>query len=228
MTQIRDTRWAAALELALFLGLFLLLGWLFPGPVVVVGIPFPIRTAVKLVFCTGALWLRGSGWRAVGLGRPTHWRPTVLVGIGTGLAWQAISSLVVNPLISHWLGRENDLSAFANLANGNLGALALWLVITWTFAAFGEELVYRAYLITRLTDLVGTTRLGWLVSWVLASAVFGLSHAYQGLSGVISTMLAGLVFGGLYLARQRNLWAPILAHGALDTAGFILLYALLQ
>lgn len=228
MTQIRDPRWAAALELGLFLGLFLLLGWLFPGPVVVVGIPLPIRTAVKLVFCTGALWLRGSGWRAVGLGRPAHWRPTVLVGIGAGLAWQAISSFVINPLISHWLGRENDLSAFANLANGNLGALAMWLMITWTFAAFGEELVYRAYLITRLADVVGTTRFGWLVSWVFASAVFGLSHAYQGLGGVISTMLAGLVFGGLYLARQRNLWAAILAHGALDTVGFILLYALLQ
>jgi uncharacterized protein len=62
------------------------------------------------------------------------------------------------------------------------------------------------------------------VAAVVSSALFGAVHLYQGVSGVVATGLTGLVFAGLYLATGRNLWASILAHGFMDTAGFVMIY----
>jgi len=228
MNHIHDSRRAAAVELGLFLLVFGVVGWFFPAPISLGGVPFPIRTALKVIFCTGALWLRGSNWLEAGLRPPAQWRTTLLVGIGIGILWQALSSFLINPLISQWVRAGTDLSAFAAMRGGNLGLLLMWLGVTWTFAAFGEELVYRAYLMPRIATLVGPTRIGGLGSLLVSSALFGLSHAYQGLSGVVSTTLAALVFGGVYLALRRNLWAAIIAHGVLDTIGFVLLYILMQ
>jgi membrane protease YdiL (CAAX protease family) len=59
---------------------------------------------------------------------------------------------------------------------------------------------------------------------VATSVLFGVVHLYQGLSGIVATGITGLVFGGLYLASGRNLWACVIAHGVLDTAGFVMMY----
>ena len=41
----------------------------------------------------------------------------------------------------------------------------------------------------------------------------------------MSTGLAGLVLGGMFLAAGFNLWLPILAHGAVDTLALLLIYS---
>jgi membrane protease YdiL (CAAX protease family) len=100
----------------------------------------------------------------------------------------------------------------------------LWLAISWSVAAFGEEIVYRGYFMSRVTDLIGNTRTGWVASLFLSAILFGLIHYYQGASGMVSTGISGLVFGTLYLVTGRNLWAPIFAHGIYDTVGFLLIF----
>ena len=37
-------------------------------------------------------------------------------------------------------------------------------------------------------------------------------------------VFAGLIYGTLYLASGRNLWAPIIAHGMTDTMSFLIIY----
>ena len=37
--------------------------------------------------------------------------------------------------------------------------------------------------------------------------------------------MTGVLFAITYLATGRNLWAAIIAHGVLDTAGFVMMYA---
>jgi membrane protease YdiL (CAAX protease family) len=56
------------------------------------------------------------------------------------------------PVLNHLTGTTQDLSAFENL-KGNFGNLLFFLVLTWTLAAFGEEIVYRGYLQKRMCDL---------------------------------------------------------------------------
>ncbi len=63
-----------------------------------------------------------------------------------------------------------------------------------------------------------------MFSLLLVSVLFGLLHSYQGTVGVVMTGVTGLVFGILYLASGRNLWAPIIAHGTTDTVSFLIIY----
>jgi membrane protease YdiL (CAAX protease family) len=204
----------AALEL--LLAILILVGGL-------VGIIPLSSTPFVLLFGWLMLWLRGVAWRDLGLRRPTSWRSTLLLGIAIGIGYQYFSLYVIEPLIARMTGSLPDVSQFAPLI-GNTFFLVFSLVLSWTLAAFGEELVYRAYLMNRVVDLVGSNRAGWLISLIVVSILFGVSHLYQGTSGVITITLTGMMLGGLYLVTGRNLWLPIIVHGVNDTVGFILIF----
>ena len=185
-------------------------------------IPFS-STPFLLLFGWLMLWLRGIGWRDLGLRRPASWRWTLLMGVAIGIAYQYFSLYVVEPLLARLTGNLPDVSQFAPLI-GNKFFLFISIVISWTLAAFGEELAFRGYLMNRIADLVGSSPKGWAISVTLVSALFGLVHLYQGASGMIAITLTGLVLGGLYLATGRNLWLPIIVHGVNDTLGFLLVF----
>ena len=178
-------------------------------------------TPILLLLGWFSLWLRRLGWRGVGLAGSGHFGRTLLLGTVIGTAYQFLSLILVDPLIARLTGRVPDVSQFAPLV-GSVNYLLLYLAVTWTLAAFGEELVYRGYLMNRIAGLVNTNQAGWAVSLLVSSILFGAVHSYQGASGVIATGLLGLLFGMLYLASGRNLWLSIVAHGTLDTVGFVL------
>lgn len=185
-------------------------------------IPFS-STPFLLLFGWLMLWLRRIGWRDLGLRRPASWPWTLLMGVAIGIAYQYLSLYVVEPLIARLTGNLPDVSQFAPLI-GNKFFLFISIVISWTLAAFGEELAFRGYLMNRIADLVGSSPMGWAISVTLVSALFGLVHLYQGASGMIAITLTGLLLGGLYLATGRNLWLPIIVHGVNDTLGFLLIF----
>ena len=170
-----------------------------------------------------SLWLRRKGWKSVGLTRPASWRQTVALAMVTAVALQLVSLWITVPLATQLTGKPPDLSEFRPLI-GDSQLLLLGLALIWTLAAFGEELVFRGYLLNRVADLGGGSRTAWAVSYVVVSVAFGLGHLYQGPSGVLDSTFAGLVFGGLYLALGRNLWPAILAHGICDTLGLAMVY----
>ena len=53
------------------------------------------------------------------------------------------------------------------------------------------------------------------VAALISSAIFGLSHLYQGPMGFVRTGLIGLVFATLY-GLTGALWAPIRVHIRMD------------
>jgi len=179
-------------------------------------------TPVLVVFGVGSLWLRREGARAVGLAFRSDWGRTVLVGIVAGIGYQGFSLYVAEPAIARVTGKLPDVSLFAPLA-GNVHFLLISLAVAWTLAAFGEEFVYRGYLLTRIARVLGDAPRAWLGALTVTSIVFGAGHAYQGVSGMITAGLGGFAFGLLYLATGRNLWVPVIAHGTMDTVGFLLL-----
>jgi membrane protease YdiL (CAAX protease family) len=185
---------------------------------------FPFSSiAYAFVFVLVSLFLRRIGLTGIGLTLPKSSRRILLLGIGSGILLQFLSLHVIEPLLAKLTGHLPDLSQFSAL-KGNTQFLLMWLAISWTVAAFGEEIVYRGYFMNRLTDLIGKTRSTWVVSLILSAVLFGLIHYYQGTSGMASTGISGLIFGILYLVTQRNLWTAILAHGAYDTVGFLLIF----
>jgi membrane protease YdiL (CAAX protease family) len=186
-------------------------------------LPFSPATIPLLLLASLSLWLRKSGWRQIGLGRPASWRRTILTGVGIFLPWSALDWWVVIPLVQRITGQSIDLSEFASV-RGNLGALLFWVLLSWTLAAFGEEMVWRGYLLNRLADLLGRSRAGWVLSLIVMGLLFGWGHNYQGSAGLLLNIYDGLVFGVLYLASGRNLWLAVIEHGLGNTLGFVLVY----
>jgi membrane protease YdiL (CAAX protease family) len=169
------------------------------------------------------LWWRGPGWRAIGLRRPASWTRALLVASGLAL-YQFASLYIVEPAIARvTTGELPDVAIFQSLV-GDERQLLFWLAVSWTLAAFIEEMVYRGWLTARVAELARYSKRGWILGVVVTSVLFGVAHLYQGASGVIAAGLTGLLFGGAYLASGRNLWCAILAHGFTDTIGFVMIY----
>ena len=99
--------------------------------------------------------------------------------------------------------------------------VAMMLVLAWSTIAFGEELFYRAFLISRLVD---HTAMGTGRAVVISGMVFGAIHFAEGPLGSISNGAFGILFGWIYVRTQRNLWVTIIAHGLINTLRFTLLY----
>lgn len=72
----------------------------------------------------------------------------------------------------------------------------------------GEELIYRQIWIVVLMD---SFALPMLAALAVSSVLYGLNHMAFGPTSVVSKTLAGLIFGGLFLA-SGSLWPPLLAH----------------
>ena len=135
---------------------------------------------------------------------------------------ELIELFVTQPLLIRLTGKQPDLSDFYAL-NGNLKLTGLALLLTWTLAAFGEEMVWRGYLMNRVADLGNRSRIAWAASLVLVNTAFGFAHSYQGITGIIDEGFMGLLLGLLYLAT--NLSVPIVAHGVADTIDVLLLFS---
>src|SRR2546428_6531760 len=116
-------------------------------------LPFS-ATPFLVVFGVVSLWLRGQGPRAVGLAFRSDWVRTGSVGIGAGIVYQGFSLYIAEPAIARLTGKLPDVSLFAPLA-GNIRFLLISLTVAWTLAAFGEEFVYRGYLLTRIARELG-------------------------------------------------------------------------
>ena len=76
---------------------------------------------------------------------------------------------------------------------------------------------------TEIARIIGTTPWATVVNVMLASVVFGLSHAYRGRSGVSSTGAVGALLGWIFVASDYNLWLVILTHGFVNTVGIALI-----
>src|SRR5437660_8659817 len=139
-------------------------------------LPFS-ATPFLVVVGVVSLWLRGQGPRAVGLAFRSDWRRTVSVGIGAGIVYQGFSLYIAEPAIARLTGKLPDVSLFAPLA-GNIHFLLISLTVAWTLAAFGEEFVYRGYLLTRMARVLGDTPRAWLAALVVPSIFFGVGHLH--------------------------------------------------
>ena len=165
-------------------------------------------------------WLKKVGWSDIGLSRPESWSKTIKLALVAMLIVQIIGTL------QFFLSKSpQDLSSYQEAMTpwGLLG----WIVIAWTTAAFGEEIIYRGFYMKQIARLFGEQKSSsWVIGLVLSSIGFGLVHFHQGLGGMLGAGFIGLVYGIFYLVSGRNLWVTILAHGLTDTTSFILLYLL--
>jgi membrane protease YdiL (CAAX protease family) len=167
--------------------------------------------------------LREGGWGAMGFRRPSSWKRIWLIALAAAAARLLLGELVVDPFTSRLWPPAIPPSGTEQIT-GNPAAALRWLMLVWTFAAFGEEIAYRGYLVNRAADVGGRSRTAWWAAVLLGAVLFGYGHYYKGPAGIVDSGMAGLILGIAYRTAARNLWAPILAHGIIDTVGVMALY----
>lgn len=211
---IEQNKWITFLELtlAIFITIAVEFGWVSQYLILAL-----------VLYAWLSLWLRGKGWSDFGLKKPDSWKQTILLALLVGVVFQALSLYAIEPFLGKLTGDIPDVSVFRPLV-GDVTQLIIFLGISWTFAAFVEEMIYRGYFMHRFADLFNRNNTGWLVGIILSNLLFGFGHTYQGLSGMIITGITGFVFAWLYFKTNKNLWAPILAHGIYDTIGFLMIF----
>lgn len=96
----------------------------------------------------------------------------------------------------------------------------LWFASAAICAGICEEVLYRGFLLYYLHAF--PWKIGFFGSIAIACAVFGLAHIYQGLGGVLQTVLLALGLCVLFLST-RSLLLPMLLHVAIDLRIFIVL-----
>lgn len=180
--------------------------------------------AAALLLCW--FWLSRDGHLAAAwnLRAPQSWGNTLaLASLGTVLiiAWFQFGSWLVSQL-----GIDTpNVVAIMDFVTESPISFAMWIVfVAWFAAGFGEELLYRGFLMDRLQRLRGIGDKMWLVILIQA-VLFSFPHLYQGLGGVIITGVVGAGLGYLRVRCGGNLWACILAHAAVDTIMMSLAYA---
>jgi membrane protease YdiL (CAAX protease family) len=177
-----------------------------------------IPTLVLLAMAAVSLLVRRRGLGSLGLHRIAE-RSLVPKMLAFAALWSLFQLGVTKPVANHISGDRQDLSGFEGL-EGNIGMLVAYLVLGWILAAFGEELAYRGYLLTRVREALGGGRPAILVAVVVSSLIFGFAHSEQGLIGVFVVTLDALAWATLR-GHYKTLWAPVLAHGFNNTLGFI-------
>jgi membrane protease YdiL (CAAX protease family) len=121
-----------------------------------------------------------------------------------------ISRLIIRSFGGFPPGADPNAKAVALLFGNGVGIAT---VIFQFINPFFEELIVRAYLITRLRELTNS-----LVLAIIASVVFQVSyHLYQGFWTGLSHTGVFLVLS-LYYAKTNRILAPILAHMIFDVS----------
>lgn len=220
----------AAIELAVFGGLALGLRvafdplfWRFAGPVSLI---------TTLICLTLYLRSRGEGWSSFGLiplkgvKAKLMVLPQALLVFGFFAA--AVASVLYGGEALGWEFMNETPQGVEDRwgdVKGNLPVFLLWLGIVWTSAAFGEEMFFRGFLVTRAMALFRGVPFAAVFAVVIPALLFGLGHFYyQGLRGLVTTAAIGIAFGAAFLLLKRNLWPLVLVHGIVDTINFVVLF----
>jgi len=197
------------------------------GSAIVIGhnVYHVIPNEVPILFVLGlvSLRLRDGGWAAMGLRLPASWRRTVLFALAAAALRILLGSFVIDPITARFWPPAIAPRGMNEIA-GHWWVALKWLGLVWTFAAFGEEIGYRGYLVTRAADVGGRSKAAYWVGVLIVSVLFGYGHFYKGPAGIVDSGMAGLVLGAAYILSGRNLWVCILAHGFIDTVGVVAVF----
>ena len=132
-------------------------------------------------------------------------------------------TVVQEPFFDWLMNTTQDFSQFEPIRQ-HMGLLLLMIALSWVLAGFGEEMVYRGYLLTRISEVFGGSRFAVVAGLLLSSGIFAVAHKYQGPSGVLDAGFMGIYYGLVYLGCGRRLLPSVFAHGTNNTIGFIGFY----
>jgi len=211
---VLQKKWGISIELLVF--------FIIAMSTIQLGVTIPLLVALFII----SMKTRQLKWIDVGFDTSDIKLKHFIVGILIAGFYQIIFYYIIEPGINLWLPPAN-IDSIGSI-KGNLGKLITWVLISWTIAAVFEELIFRGYLINRLTDLLGNSLFSKAISIILAGLAFGFVHYYQGMHGIISAGVFGVFQSILFFLNKKKLVIPMITHGTFDTISFLTLYMGMQ
>lgn len=175
-------------------------------PGVYAGSAVTLVVLTTLALILGAL---GPGLEAMGLapGEPTA------LALATGrLAGVTVVLLLIFLLVAKLAGIDES-PILADLLPRNAHERRLFAGLA-LLAGFGEEVVFRGFLLAVLTPAFGDP---W-TALAVSSLAFGVLHVYQGPFGILRTSTLGAVLGASVIV-DGSLWPAVMVHIVLDLVG---------
>jgi len=187
-----------------------------------------IANIIMLVIVYIGLKLRGETLIHFGLSfKKFNWKfafktllQSILVFI-LALAGFIIGSIIMANITG--IPQSSDMSGYDYLKD-NIWMLFLTLGGVYIVSSFGEEVIYRAFLINRISELGLNTKLGKIIAVIISALIFGLAHYSWGIMGIVQTGFMGLVLGFCYLYLKKRIWILIFAHAYMDTILMLQMY----
>lgn len=175
-----------------------------PGVYAGSAVTLVVLTTVALIL--GAL---GPGLEAMGLA------PGDLAALArdTGLLAGATVVLLVVFLVLGKVAKIDESPILADLLPRNAHERRLFAGLA-LLAGFGEEVVFRGFLLAVLTPAFGDP---W-TALAVSSLAFGVLHVYQGPFGIVRTASLGALLGASVIL-DGSLWPAVAVHIALDLVG---------
>lgn len=141
----------------------------------------------------------------------------------TALSILLIYRFVLVPTVTYFTQTPINISDF-DFLRGNLKNVLTLLPFVWVSAAFGEEIIFRGYFMTRFNRLFGDRKISIILNIVIFAVFFGSIHAYQGITGQILSGITGGIIATIFHFKKNDLWFSIIVHGMIDTLAFLGIY----
>ena len=132
-------------------------------------------------------------------------------------------SFVLIPSVTYLTGQPIDFSEFESF-KGNLPAVLSLLILIWLSSGFGEEILFRGYLMRQFAKFFGDGKISLVMNILLFGIIFGSIHTYQGVTGQIVTGILGILLAVIFYIRKYDLWFNIAVHGFFNTIALIFIY----
>lgn len=196
-------------------------------PVLKQGVVWLVNIVMLLIIWTG-LKLRGESWEDFGLSfKSLKWRDSIKVFLLSLLVFAiALAGFIIGSILMAnitGIQESTNMSSYDYLKD-NIGMLLLTLGGVYIVSSFGEEVIYRAFLINRISQIGSDSKKAGIISIILSSIIFGLVHYEWGAMGIVQTGFMGLALAICYIKLKKRLWILVLAHAYMDTALMIPLY----
>lgn len=196
------------------------------NPTALTGMDLALQGIIRLAVWIPGLYLIlrfvvGKRFSDMGFALDAGWKPEAALGVVVGIIKPLLQFLILIPLTGG--AAREDVAASRALFGNDVVDLIGVIFLSWTLAAVGEETFFRGHIIYSLRGLFGTSRGATFAAAAVSVVFFALTHAYQGVIGILDVGISGAIFTLLYL-RRGSLVAPIIAHGLNDTLLFIGLY----
>ena len=185
---------------------------------------FQMTIAAVLILIASAVEYKKGFLKSLGFQRKNFTSKNLLmIAPLFGVAFFLFYYYVMMPSVVYLTGEPMDFSAFEPY-KGNLPAMISLFIYMWVSAAFGEEIIFRGYLMRQFTKFFGSSKLSLVINILLFGTLFGSMHAYQGISGQILAGVTGMLFAIIFHVRKNDLWFNIILHGFIDVTALVFIY----